>query len=187
MASSSASQNRPNLNMVPQPEVWQPNFLNSRNQPITVDDSVIYNFANATAVAAKLITPRDERILSERSDMDVMRDSMALSAQAVSVTSNMARRFHARTMEVQGLRDQVLNLQQLLAGSHRRMRILRAENRELKRLVDSYARGLEPRVVELAGLEDQIRGQLERLLDRVEREPSVASPNPSPSQNATIE
>lgn len=147
----------------------------------------MYNFANATAVAANLVTPRDERILSERSDMDVMRDSMALSVQTATVTSNMARRLHARTMEVQGLRDQVLNLQQLLTGSHRRMRILRAENRELKRLVDSYARGHEPRVVELEGLEDQIRGQLERLSDRVQREPSVTSPNPSPSQNATME
>lgn len=200
-SSSSAPQNRPDLNTTPatQPEVWHPRFLNVQNQPLTVDDSVIYNLANATAVAEGLITPRDERILGGRSDLDVIRDSMALSAQATTFTANMARRLHTRNVHMQSLCDQVTRLQGLLDGAYRRMRALRAENRELQRMVDSYSNRLTPRVEALERLTDQIIDR-ERVPGSPQRQPpadpssSTQGPQRQPptdpsssTQNATIE
>lgn len=182
MASSSSSPNHLDLNIVPEtlpvPEVqtniWHPMF-STGNQPVMVNDTLMYNPTNAAAVGAGLITPRDEVLLSTRSDVDVMRDALALTVQATTVTANMTRRLHARSMEVRRLNDHIQRLQRTLYQSNRRMRSLRGENDELKRMVDSYATGLVPRVVQLEGFEDQIREQLERLQKQTEAGPSNSS------------
>ncbi|KAM1152217.1 hypothetical protein ACFX19_035468 [Malus domestica] len=50
-----------------QGNIWRPSF-SSPNGPFTVKDSVMRDAATATVVAKNLITPKDNRILSRRSD-----------------------------------------------------------------------------------------------------------------------
>ncbi|RXI04715.1 hypothetical protein DVH24_038989 [Malus domestica] len=57
--------------------IWRPSFLSS-NGPLTVGDSVMKNNITATVVARNLLTPRDNKILSERSEESAVQDSLAL-------------------------------------------------------------------------------------------------------------
>ncbi|KAM1181196.1 hypothetical protein ACFX1Q_021062 [Malus domestica] len=52
--------------------IWQSSFLSS-NGSLTVRDSVMRNDTTATVVARNLLTPRDNRILSKRSDEQAAR------------------------------------------------------------------------------------------------------------------
>ncbi|KAM1151965.1 hypothetical protein FF1_034630 [Malus domestica] len=47
--------------------IWHPLFL-SPTGPLTVGDSMMKNDITATVVARNLLTPKDNRILSKRSD-----------------------------------------------------------------------------------------------------------------------
>ncbi|KAM2257795.1 hypothetical protein ACFXTH_003093 [Malus domestica] len=47
--------------------IWNLSFL-SPNDPLTVGDSVMKNDTTATVVARNILTPRDSRMLSKRSD-----------------------------------------------------------------------------------------------------------------------
>ncbi|KAM1475664.1 hypothetical protein ACFXTO_037736 [Malus domestica] len=58
--------------------LWRPSFFSS-NGILTVKDSVMRDATTATIVARNLITPRDNRILSRRSDELAVQDSQALS------------------------------------------------------------------------------------------------------------
>jgi hypothetical protein len=137
---SSSSQNNFDLNDVPdaQQEVWRPSFLSQKGH-LTTNDSVMLDDAIATSVAKGIITPRDEKLLADRTDAQAINDSMAFSIQGTASVSNMARRLHVRGNEVQALRTQVLILQRLFIDSRRRNKDLQQENRELKKIVDSYA------------------------------------------------
>ena len=92
MASSSSQNNHDaiNLNVVlsATPKVWRPYFL-SPNDPVTVTDSVILSNTTATAVAAGLLTSEDGRILAERTDLQTINDSMALTIQCVTSVSKI--------------------------------------------------------------------------------------------------
>jgi uncharacterized protein YpuA (DUF1002 family) len=68
-----------------------------------------------------------------RSDTEAINDSMEFSIQGL----------HVRGNEVQALRTQVLILQQLFIDFRRRNRGLQQENKELKKIVDSYANDWE--------------------------------------------
>ncbi|GFS37757.1 hypothetical protein Acr_00g0053760 [Actinidia rufa] len=109
------------------------------------------------SVAKGIITPQDEKLLANRTDIEAINDSMALSIQCASSVSNMARRLQVRGNEVQELRTQVLNLQ-------RRNRSLQQENKELKKLVDSYANDMEKRYSELEMNTNRLQEQQESLL-----------------------
>ena len=61
-----------------QDNIWRPSFSSS-NGPLMVGDSVMKNNITATVVAKNLLTPKDNRILSNRSDEAVVQDSLALS------------------------------------------------------------------------------------------------------------
>ena len=118
---SSSTQNKPeaiNLNDTPSvmPEDWRPYFL-SPNGPVSVTDSVMLNGVTATAVTAGLCTPEDAKVLTGRTDPQIINDSMALTIQCVAIVSNMRRRLHVRNMEVKRLRSQVTLLQRLLKES----------------------------------------------------------------------
>ena len=63
-----------------QDNIWRPSFL-SFNDPLTVGDSVMKNNITATMVARNLLTPKDNIILSKRSNEFVVQDSLALSVQ----------------------------------------------------------------------------------------------------------
>jgi hypothetical protein len=124
MASSSSQNNHNviNLNVVPSAalEVWRPYFL-SPNGPVTVTDSVMLSDTIATAVVASLLTPKDGRVLAERTDPQTINDSMALTIQCVASVSNMGRRLHVRNHEIRALRSQVTILQLLLKDNKKKV------------------------------------------------------------------
>ncbi|KAM1479944.1 hypothetical protein ACFX2I_027151 [Malus domestica] len=67
----------------PSPDnIWRPSFI-SPTGPLTVGDSVVKNDMTAAVVARNLVTPRDNRLLSKRSDELAVKDSLALSVQVL--------------------------------------------------------------------------------------------------------
>jgi hypothetical protein len=165
----SSSQNNFDLNVVPdaQPKIWLPSFLTQKGHLMT-NDSVMLDDAIAGSVAKGIITPRDEKLLADKSDAEAINDSMAFSIQDAASVSNMARRLHVRGNEVQALRIQVLILQRLFMDFRRRNRGLQQENRELKKIVDSYANDLRKRYTELEKNTNRLREQHESLLLKVQ-------------------
>ncbi|GFS43267.1 hypothetical protein Acr_00g0084470 [Actinidia rufa] len=90
---SSSSQKKFDLNVVPnvQPEIQCSSFL-SQKGPLMTNGSVMLDNAIAASVAKGIITPQDEKLLANRTDVEAINDSMALSIQFASSVSNMARR-----------------------------------------------------------------------------------------------
>ncbi|GFS37230.1 hypothetical protein Acr_00g0050790 [Actinidia rufa] len=151
MASSSSQ--KFDLNVVPnvQPEIRHSSSL-SQKCPFMTNGSVILDDDIAAASVAKgIITPLDEKLLANRTDDEAINESMARSIQCASSISNMARRLQVRGNEVQELRTQVLILQ-------RRNRGLQQENKELKKLVDSYANDMGKKYSELEMNTNRLRG-----------------------------
>ncbi|CAN6724303.1 unnamed protein product [Malus baccata var. baccata] len=64
--------------MPSQDNIWRLSFL-SPTGPLTVGDSVMKNDMTVAVVARNLLTPKDNRLLSKRSDELVVKDSLALS------------------------------------------------------------------------------------------------------------
>ncbi|GFS43234.1 hypothetical protein Acr_00g0084300 [Actinidia rufa] len=155
---TSSSQNNFDLNAVPnvQPEIRCSSFL-SQKGPLMTNGSVMLDDDIAASVAKGIITPLDEKLLANRTDDEAINESMALSIQCASSVSNMARRLQVRGNEVQELRTQVLILQ-------RRNRGLQQENKELKKLVDSYANDMRKKYSELEMNTNRLREQQESLL-----------------------
>ncbi|CAN6686401.1 unnamed protein product [Malus baccata var. baccata] len=81
---SGPSDRRFDLNLVeeaatPSPDnIWRPSFV-SPTGPLTIGDSVMKNHMTAAVVARNLLTPKDNRLLSKRSDELAVKDSLALS------------------------------------------------------------------------------------------------------------
>ena len=71
-----------------QGDIWRPSFL-SFNGPLTVEDSVMRDATTTTVVARNLLTPRNNRLFSRRSDELAVQDSLAFSIQCASSVSNM--------------------------------------------------------------------------------------------------
>ncbi|KAM1005651.1 hypothetical protein PS1_002465 [Malus domestica] len=86
--------------MPSQDNIWCPSFL-SLTGPLTVWDSVMKNDMTAAVVSRNLLTPKDNRLLSKRSDELAVKDSLALSVQYASSVSNVAQRLFARTRQVE--------------------------------------------------------------------------------------
>ncbi|GFS36374.1 hypothetical protein Acr_00g0045600 [Actinidia rufa] len=167
---SSSSQKKIDLNAVPnvQPEIRCSSFL-SQKGPLMTNGSVILDDAIAASVAKVIITPQDEKLLANRIDVEAINDSMTLSIQCASFVSNMARRLQVRGNEVQELRTQVLILQ-------RRNRGLQQVNKELKKLVDSYANDMGKRYLELEMNTNRLREQYKSLLLEVQKSLKISRP-----------
>ncbi|GFZ18568.1 hypothetical protein Acr_27g0003070 [Actinidia rufa] len=167
---ASSSQNNFDLNAVPnvQPEIRHSSSL-SQKDPFMTNASVMLDDAVAASVARGIITPQDEKLLANRTDVEAINDSMALSIQCASSVSNMARRLQVRGNEVQELRTQVLSLQ-------RRNRGLQQENKELKKLVDSYANDMGKKYSELEMNTNRLREQQESLLLEVQKNLKISRP-----------
>ncbi|KAM1938198.1 hypothetical protein ACFX15_015248 [Malus domestica] len=88
--------------MPSQDNIWRPSFL-SPTGPLTVGDSVIKNDMTAAVMARNILTPKDNRLLSKRSDELAVKDSLALSVQCAGSGYNMAQRLFARTRQVESL------------------------------------------------------------------------------------
>ncbi|CAN6720874.1 unnamed protein product [Malus baccata var. baccata] len=141
---SGPSDRRFDLNLVeeaapPSPDnIWRPSFI-SPTSSLTVGDSVMKNDMTAAVVARNLLTPKDNRLLSKRSDELAVKDSLALSVQCAGSASNMAQRLFARTRQVESLAAEVMSLKQEIRG-------LKHENKQLHRLAHDYATNMKMKV-----------------------------------------
>ncbi|KAM1788209.1 hypothetical protein ACFX11_038531 [Malus domestica] len=124
-----------------QDNMWRPSFL-SPTGPLTVEDFVMKNDMTAAVVAMNLLTPKDNRLLSKRSDELTVKDSLALSVQCVGSVSNMAQRLFAGTRQVKSLAAEVISLKQEIRG-------LKHENKQLHRLAHDYATNMKRRLDQL--------------------------------------
>ncbi|GFY84692.1 hypothetical protein Acr_03g0014660 [Actinidia rufa] len=165
-----SSQNNFDLNVVPnvQPELRCSSFL-SQKDPLMTNGSVMLDDDIAASVAKGIITPLDEKLLANRTVDEAINESMALSIQCAYSVSNMARRLQVRGNEVQELRTQVLILQ-------RRNRGLQQENKELKKLVDSYENDMRKKYAELEMNTNRLREQQESLLLEVQKNLKISRP-----------
>ncbi|KAM1743174.1 hypothetical protein ACFX12_013092 [Malus domestica] len=89
--------------------IWRPSFL-SPIGPLTVGDSVMKNDMTTAVVARILLTLKDNKLLSKRSDELAVKDSLALSVQCAGSMSNMAQCLFARTRQVESLTVEVISL-----------------------------------------------------------------------------
>ncbi|KAM1826011.1 hypothetical protein ACFX13_025418 [Malus domestica] len=88
---------------MPSPDnIWHPSFISSTG-PLTIGDSVMKNDMTAAEVARNLVTPKDNKLLSKRSDELAVKDYLALSVQCAGFVSNMAQYLFGRTRPVESL------------------------------------------------------------------------------------
>ncbi|KAM1170888.1 hypothetical protein ACFX2G_021683 [Malus domestica] len=133
----------------PSPDnIWRPSFV-SPTGPLTVGDSVMKNDMTAAVVARNLLTPKDNRLLSKRSDELAVKDSLALSVQCASSVSNMAQRLFARTRQVESLAAEVMTLKQEIRG-------LKHENKQLHRLAHDYATNMKRKLDQMKETDGQV-------------------------------
>ncbi|KAM1006410.1 hypothetical protein COP2_003225 [Malus domestica] len=65
----------------PSPDnIWRPSFISPTGH-LTVEDSVMKSDMTAAVVARNFVTPKDNRLLSKRSDELAVKDSLALNVQ----------------------------------------------------------------------------------------------------------
>ncbi|KAM1473897.1 hypothetical protein ACFX2I_029985 [Malus domestica] len=121
--------------MLSQDNIWRPSFL-SPTGSLTVGDSVMKNDMIAVVVARNLLTPKDNRLLSKRSDELAVKNSLGLSVQCAGSVSNMAQRLFPRTRQVESLAADVISLKQEIRG-------LKHENKQLHRLAHDYATNMK--------------------------------------------
>ncbi|KAM2828915.1 hypothetical protein PS2_034664 [Malus domestica] len=118
-----------------QDNIWRPSFL-SPTGLLTIGDSVMKNDMTVAVVARNLLTPKDNILLSKRSDELAVKDSLALSVQCAGYMSNMAQRLFARTRQVESLAAEVISLKQEIKG-------LKHENKQLHMLAYDYATNMK--------------------------------------------
>ncbi|KAM1747104.1 hypothetical protein TB2_013241 [Malus domestica] len=95
---------------MPSPDnIWRPSFI-SLTGPLTVRDSVMKNDMTAAVVARNLVTPKDNRLFSKRSDELAVKNSLAFSVKCAGFVSNMAQRLFGRTRQVESLAAKVMSL-----------------------------------------------------------------------------
>ncbi|KAM3010992.1 hypothetical protein FF2_029753 [Malus domestica] len=121
--------------MLSQDNIWRPSFL-SPTGSLTVGDSMMKNDMIAVVMARNLLTPKDNRLLSKRSDEFAVKNSLGLSVQCAGSVSNMAQRLFPRTRQVESLAADVISLKQEIRG-------LKHENKQLHRLAHDYATNMK--------------------------------------------
>ncbi|CAN6704360.1 unnamed protein product [Malus baccata var. baccata] len=134
--------------MPSQDNIWRPSFL-SPIGPLTVRDSMMKNDITAAVVARNILTPKDNRLLSKRSDELAVKDSLALSVQCAGSVSNMAQRLFAQTRQVESLAAEVISLKQEIRG-------FKHENKKLHRLAHDYATNMKRKLDQLQESDGQI-------------------------------
>ncbi|KAM2147348.1 hypothetical protein ACFX1Q_004107 [Malus domestica] len=134
--------------MPSQDNIWRPSFL-SPTGPLIVWDSVMKNDMTAAMMAMNLLTPKDNILLSKRSDELAVKDSLALSVQCAGSVSNMAQRLFAQTRQVESLVAEVISLKPEIRG-------LKDENKQLHRLAHDYATNMKRKLDQLQESDGQI-------------------------------
>ena len=115
------------------------------------------NDTTATVVARNLLTPRDNRMLSKRSDELAVQNSLALSVQCAGSVSNMGQRLLARTRQVESLMAEVASLRQ-------EVRVLKNENKELHMLATSYSTSMKRKLDQLQESDVRIQSDHQRFM-----------------------
>ncbi|CAN6678257.1 unnamed protein product [Malus baccata var. baccata] len=128
--------------------IWRPSFV-SPNGHLIVGDSVMKNDMTAAVVARNLLTPKDNILLSKRSDELAVKDSLALSVQCAGSVSNMAQRLFSRTRQVESLAAEVMSLKQEIRG-------LKHENKQLHRLTHDYATNMKRKLDQMKESDGQV-------------------------------
>ncbi|CAN6723557.1 unnamed protein product [Malus baccata var. baccata] len=133
----------------PSPDnIWRPSFI-SPIGPLTVGDSVMKNDMTAVVVARNLVTPKDNRLLSRRSDELAVKESLALSVQCTGFVSNIAQRLFAQTRQVESLAAEVMSLKQ-------EIKRLKHENKQLHKLAHNYATNMKRKIDQMQESDSQI-------------------------------
>ncbi|KAM1512279.1 hypothetical protein ACFX1Z_023854 [Malus domestica] len=141
---SGPSDRRFDLNLVeeaamPSPDnIWCPSFL-STTGPLTVGDSMMKNDITAAVVARNLLTPKDNRLLSKRSDELAVKDYLALSVQCA-----------------------VMSLKQEIRG-------LKHENKQLHRLAHDYVTNMKMKLDQMKESDGQILLDHQRFMGLFQR------------------
>ncbi|KAM1784518.1 hypothetical protein ACFX12_037524 [Malus domestica] len=148
--------------------IWRPSFLSS-NGPLIVGDSVMKNNITATVIARNLLTPKDNIILSKRSDESAVQDSLAISVQCVGSVSNMGQHLLTQTCQVKSLMAEVTSLKQEIRG-------LKHENRVLHVLTNNYSTSMKRKLDQLQEFESRIQSDHQMFVARFRKQPM-----PSPS------
>ncbi|KAM1060601.1 hypothetical protein COP2_025792 [Malus domestica] len=157
--------------------IWRPSFL-STTGPLIVGDSVIKNDITATVVARNLLTPKDNMILSKRSDELVVQDSLGFSVQCAGSVSNVGQRLLARTRQVGSLMAEVASLKQEIRG-------FKHENRELHMLANSYSTSMKRKLDQLQESEGQIQSDHRTFVTLLQRHLLPSSSRVLPSVEAS--
>jgi hypothetical protein len=164
-----------------QDNIWRPSFL-SPTGPLTVGDSVMKNDMTAAVVARNILTPKDNRLLSRRSDELAVKDSLAFSVQCAASVSDMAQRLFDRTRQVESLAAEVISLKQEVRG-------LRHENKQLHRHAYNYATSMKRKLGQLQESDGQILIDHQRFVSLFQRHllpsssgavPRTEAPNAQP-------
>ncbi|KAM1220079.1 hypothetical protein ACFX13_047925 [Malus domestica] len=156
--------------------IWQPFFV-SPNGPLTVGDSMMMNDTTASVVARNLLTPRDTRILSRRSDELAVQDSLAYSIRCAGSVSNMGQHLFARSRQVESWMAEVASLRQ-------EVRVLRHENKELHMLATNYSTSMKRKLDQLQESEVRIQSDHQRFVALLQRQLLLSSSGASPSVEA---
>ncbi|KAM2105091.1 hypothetical protein ACFX1R_015629 [Malus domestica] len=135
--------------------IWHPSFLSS-NGPLTVGDYVMKNNITATIVDRNLLTPKDNRTLSNRFDEAAVQDLLALSVQCAGSISNMGQHLLARTRQVESLIAEVASLKQEIRG-------LKHENRVLHMLTNNYSMSMKIKLDQLLESESRTQSDNQRF------------------------
>ncbi|CAN6691831.1 unnamed protein product [Malus baccata var. baccata] len=133
----------------PSPDnIWRPSFI-SPTGPFTVGDSMMKNDMTAAVVAWNVVTPKDNRLLSRRSDELAVKESLALSVKCAGSKSNIAQRLFARTRQVESLAAEVMSLKQEIRG-------LKHENKKFHKLTHNYATNMKRKIDQMQESDGQI-------------------------------
>ncbi|KAM1891003.1 hypothetical protein ACFX14_034335 [Malus domestica] len=116
----------------------------------------------AAVVARNLLTPKDNILLSKRSDELAVKDSLALSVQCAGSMSNIAQRLFARTRQVESLAAEVISFKHKIRG-------LKHENKQLHRLTHDYATNMKMKLDQLQESDGQILLDHQRFVGLFQR------------------
>ncbi|KAM2101001.1 hypothetical protein ACFX1T_028076 [Malus domestica] len=127
-----------------------------------VGDFVMKNDITATVVARNLLTPKDNRLFSKRSDELAVKDSLAFSVQCVGFVSNMIQRLFVRTYQVESLAAKLISLKQ-------EIRDLKHENKQLHMLAHDYAINMKRKLDQMQESDGQILLDHQRFVGLFQR------------------
>ena len=119
--------------------------------------------------------------IGNRNDFDAINNTMALSTQAMTAVSNMARRLQAKMQENQQWRDEVCLLKQQVVNMAKEKKELKRKNAQLENTVHYYATVIMPRLTESENRERHVKKAHEKLLREVKKKKSV-----EPSENLHV-